>query len=123
MRDIPRPGDARDVEAKLAPRQIRDGLGLSREHLARALDVSTRTIERWEERGEVPGHREHRERLAQLEEIVDLGQVVYGPETFRKFLTLPMPAFEGRTAIQFIERGEAERVLQALAADYEGQGF
>ena len=33
---------------------------------------------------------------------------------------LPQPRFGGRTALQLIERGEIERVIGALATDYEG---
>lgn len=91
--------------------------------MARLLDVSTRTIERWEDRTELPAGSVSRSHLAKLQEIVDLGLIVYGSDIFRKYVSLPMPVFGGRTALQLIERGEADRVYGALAADYEGQGF
>jgi transcriptional regulator with XRE-family HTH domain len=111
------------LEHELAPRSIRDALGISRERMARLLDVSTRTIERWEDRTELPAGSVSRSHLAKLQEIVDLGLIVYGSDTFRKYVSLPMPVFGGRTALQLIEQGEADRVYGALAADYEGQGF
>src|SRR5579859_4563935 len=111
------------LEGQLAPRRIRDALGMSRERMARALDVSARTVERWEAGGELPVNRTGRQQLLVLQQIVDLGAIVYGPDTFRRFLTLPMGLFGGRTPAQLIERGEADRVYSALAADYEGQGF
>jgi hypothetical protein len=91
--------------------------------MARLLDVSTRTIERWEERNELPVSSASRTQLATLGQIADLGTIVYGAETFQRFMALPMPAFSGRTALQVIEQGQADRVYGALAADYEGQGF
>jgi transcriptional regulator with XRE-family HTH domain len=111
------------IEGRLAPQRIRAGLGISRERMARLLDVSTRTVERWEERSAPPTNHVGRERLAKLRQILDLGEMVYGPDVFPRFLTLPMPLFGGRTALQLIEQGEANRVYGALAADYEGQGF
>lgn len=53
----------------------------------------------------------------------ELGRSVYTPDGFRLFLRTPMPEFGDRTALQMIEQGEFERVIAALAADYEGLGF
>ena len=102
------------------PRAVRDGLHLSYERMGRLLDASGRTVLRMEELGRVPRSAAVAERLAQLAQIVELGQLVYSPEGWQQFLTLPQPRFDGRTALQLIERGEAERVLGALATDYEG---
>jgi transcriptional regulator with XRE-family HTH domain len=104
-------------------RRLRTALGISRERMARLMDVSTKTIERWEARGVPPAGRAARSRLAQLQEIVDLGQIVWTPEGFHRFMTIPMPAFGGRSALQLIEAGEGQRVMGELAADYEGLGF
>ena len=111
------------LEHQLAPRTIRDALGISRERMARLLDVSTRTVERWEERADLPANSVSRTHLATLHEIVELGTIVYGLETLRRYLSLPMPGFGGRTPLAMIEQGEADRVYGAVAADYEGQGF
>jgi DNA-binding transcriptional regulator YiaG len=112
-----------EVTSALHVRSMRDALGLSRERMARLLDVSAKTIERWEARNEPPVNRTARQRLAQIQEIVELGLIVYTPKGFHHFMTLPMPAFDGRTALQLIEQGDAERVFGELAADYEGIGF
>ena len=85
--------------------------------------MSTRDSEEWEERPEEFASTISQSHLAKLQEIVDLGLIVYGPDAFRRFMSLPMPAFGGQTALQLIEQGESERVYGALAADYEGQGF
>jgi hypothetical protein len=58
--------------------------------------------------------------LARFPEIDRLAHQVYEPEGIRLFLTTPMPRFDGRTALQLLEDGQADRVLSALAADYEG---
>ena len=107
----------------LCPRQIRADLRLSRERMGRLLDVSAKTIERWEARGTPPTNAHLCSRLAKLREIAELGLIVYTPEGFSKFLTLPHPAFEGRTALQLIEQGQADRVLADLAGEYEGLGY
>jgi transcriptional regulator with XRE-family HTH domain len=107
----------------LSARQLRAGLRLSRERMARLLDVSAKTIERWEERDALPASGQVRSRLAQLREIADLGLTVYTPDGFPRYLATPLPTFGGRTALQLIEQGEGDRVLAALAADYEGLGF
>lgn len=114
---------AKSFEAELSPRRVRAGLRLSREKMARVLDISTRTVERWEERSDAPPNRIGRERLAKLQHLVDLGTTVLGPETFHRFLGQPQQALDGRTPLQLIEQGEADRVYGLLAATYEGQGF
>ena len=113
---------ARELPRTLAPRAIRDALGLSRERMARLLDVSAKTIERWEVAGAAPAGRHAREQLTKVEEIVRLGLVVYTPEGFVRFLKTPLRTFGGRTALQSIEQGEADLVIAALAADHEGLG-
>jgi transcriptional regulator with XRE-family HTH domain len=102
--------------------QLRRELRLSRERMARLLDVSAKTIERWEERDTPPAARPARERLAQIREILDLGRLVYTPEGFQAFLSTPQPRFRGATALQLIEIGRAEEVVAALVEDYEGLG-
>ena len=104
-------------------RHVREQLGLSRERLARLLDVSAKTIERWEERDTLPSSFLVRQRLTQLQEIADLGRLVYSAEAFALFLTSPLAEFDGQTALQLIALGQTERVLAALASDYEGLGY
>ena len=106
-----------------SPRRLRADMRLSRERMARLFDVSAKTIERWEERDTLPAGTRARNLLARLQEIVDLGLTVYTPDGFARYLATPLPAFGGRTALQLIEGGEADRVLAALAADYEGLGY
>jgi transcriptional regulator with XRE-family HTH domain len=102
---------------------LRAALHLSRERLARVLDVSARTVERAETSGTLPASSLARQRLAQLQEIAELGRLVYTAEGLERFLTIPMPASDHRTALDLVASGQADRVLAALAADYEGLGF
>ena len=104
-------------------RHIRQALGLSRERMARVLDVSAKSIERWEAQDALPPNRYVRRVLGQLQEIVDLGLVVFTADGFRKFMANPLPLFDGRTALQLVEDGRAEEVFGELAGLYEGLGF
>ena len=102
------------------PGEIRGQLGVSRERLGRTLDVSAKTIERWEEQRTLPSNAVVRERLVALQQIVELGLQVYTPEAFRAFMTIPLSSFQGRTALQLVASGEASRVYSEIVADYEG---
>jgi transcriptional regulator with XRE-family HTH domain len=104
------------------PLRLREELRLSRERMARLMDVSAKTIERWETREALPANRSARERLSRIHEITELGRAVYSEEGLQRFLSTPLPVFDGATALQMIEIGQADRVLAALAADYEGLG-
>jgi DNA-binding XRE family transcriptional regulator len=103
--------------------EIRGLMHLSRERMGRLIDVSAKTIERWEARGEMPKNRLLRERLAQIQEIAELGLMVYTREGFDLFMTTPMGVFDNHTALQMIEMGKGDEVFSAFAADYEGMGF
>jgi DNA-binding XRE family transcriptional regulator len=113
---------AERIEYVVRPGELRRDLSLSRERMARLIDVSAKTVERWEHQQGLPlgASSRVREQLAQIQEIRDLGLIVYTPEGFQLFLKTPLPEFEGKTALQMIEQGRADAVLDALAADYEG---
>ena len=110
--------------ANLRPLDLRRDLNLSRERMARLVDVSAKTVERWESRQALPARASSRVRfqLAQIQEMRDLGLTVYTPEGFQAFLRTPLPAYDGKTPLQLIEHGSIEEVVAALAADYEGLG-
>lgn len=107
----------------IQPRDLRDAFRLSRERLARLLGVSAKTVERWEARPTHPAREDTRARMAQLREIAELGAAVYTRERLADFLDAPLAEWNGLTALQLIERGEADRVIAALASDYEGSGY
>ncbi len=109
--------------APVEPRDLRQAFRLSRERLARLIGVSAKTVERWEARPTRPARDETRARMAQLREIAELGASVYTGEGLADFLDAPLAEFGGLTSLQLMERGEADKVLAALAADYEGAGY
>jgi uncharacterized protein (DUF2384 family) len=116
---------AERVENTLRPDELRRDLSLSRERMARLVDVSAKTVERWEHQHSLSPRTSSRIRvqLAQIQAVRDLGLCVYTPEGFRQFLKTPLPTFEGRTPLQMIEQGKTGDVIAALASDYEGLGY
>ena len=111
------------VTYTLRPAELRHDLALSRERMARLVDVTAKTIERWEDKQALPTSTRVRSQMAQLQEVRDLGLTVYTPEGFREFLVTPLSVFRGKTALQMIEQGEVDKVIAALASDYEGGGW
>jgi DNA-binding XRE family transcriptional regulator len=107
-------------------RTLRAALALSRERMARLLDVSWKTVERIEAAASdgapprLPASRMASVRLAEIQEIVELGLLVFTREGFAHFMSTPLPTFGGLTALQMIELGRASEVLGALATTYEG---
>lgn len=100
--------------------ELRATMALSRERMARLLDVSWKTVERMEAAARPPTSAAAVARLGQIQQIVELGLMVYTREGFAHFVAAPLPTFGGLTALQMIERGHADEVLGALATDYEG---
>jgi len=109
-----------DVPPAVNVRRTRAALGISRERMARLLDLTAKTVTRLEEQERLPTSSATLTRLAKVQEIVDLGLVVFTPEGFIQFMSTPFPAFRGLTAIQLIERDEPDQVFGALVSLYEG---
>jgi len=113
-------------KATLAPRRplsiaaIRKDLGISRERMARLLDVSSRSIQRWEENDQLPSNRWVVRVLNDIGLIVELGYLVFTPEGFRLVMTTPQPGFNNRSGLEAIEAGQPNIVLGELATLYEG---
>jgi DNA-binding transcriptional regulator YiaG len=100
--------------------EIREALGVSRERLGRVLDVSARTIQRWEEQNQLPGNKWILQVLVEIQNIVDVGTIVWQPEGFRRVMNDPMPVFGDRSGLDLIENGEGRYVLGEFASMYEG---
>jgi DNA-binding XRE family transcriptional regulator len=109
-----------DAPSLISVRRVRAALAISRERMARLLDVTAKTIARLEEQDRLPSSPAVASRLAQIEEIVDLGLGVFTPVGFTQFMSRPFPAFRGLTALQLIERGETEQVVGALVSLHDG---
>ena len=60
----------------LNPAAIRERLHLSRERMARALRVSAKTVERWEQRQTLPDDEAVQRTFAQLSQIADLAHTL-----------------------------------------------
>ena len=101
---------------------VRNTLPISQEQVARLLKVSTRTVARWEKSNSGPERQEQKERLARLQEIIDLGTKVYTHAGLSDFFSTPLPEFGNKTAYDMLFIGDYDAVLGALAADYEGLG-
>ncbi len=99
---------------------IRKDLGISRERMARLLDVSSRSIQRWEEHDQLPSNRWVLRVLNDIGLIVELGLLVFTAEGFRLVMTTPQPAFHNRSGLDAIEAGQPNVVLGELAGMYEG---
>lgn len=103
--------------------EIRQKLSISQERMSNLLGVSVKTVSRWEKEKRQPSKPQQLLGLAKLKEIIDLGLAVYTSEGLKEFLRTPLPVFEGRTGFELIQLGEYDRVIGALAADFEGTGF
>lgn len=57
-----------------------------------------------------------------IQEIAQLGLMVYTREGFDLFMTPPMAVFDHHMALQLIEIGRGDGVFSAFAADDEGMG-
>ena len=114
---------AERVPRGLHPERIRKELGLSREKMGYALSVSAKTIENWERRDQLPSDDDKRARLVAIAEVAHVGALVYGPDGLPVFLQTPLRALGDRTPLQEIMAGRVERVIEILAAEYEGLGF
>ncbi len=99
---------------------LRHDLGISRERMARLLDVSAKTIQRWEEHDQLPANRWILQVVVELQNIADLGLEVFTSEGFSLIMRQPQPVFEHRSGLQMIEEGHADDVYAELAGAYEG---
>lgn len=100
-------------------RMTRDHLGLSQELMSRVLEVSTRSVERWESLGSVAVDPNVQRRLATASEIAALAREVYG-EAITTFMSTPRRALEMRTPREAMVHGDLEAVRQILINALEG---
>lgn len=107
----------------LRPERIRKEMGLSREKMGYAMSVSAKTIENWERMDHLPSDDGKRARFAAIAEVAHVGSLVYGADGLRVFLQTPLRSLGDQTPLQEIMAGRVERVIEILAAEYEGLGF
>ena len=100
--------------------EIRHELGISRERMARLLDVSSRTVARWEEQGQLPSNRWVRQALLQISAIIDVARESLTEVGLHAIMTTPQPVFGNRSGLEMIEQGQMETVYRELAGMAEG---
>lgn len=105
---------------RLSVARIRKDLGISRERMGRLLDVSARTIQRWEEQDALPSNRWVMHVLVDVQNIVDLGLQVFEPRGVHLIMTTPQPGFGNKSGLELVEAGRANEVFGYLAGAYEG---
>jgi len=92
-------------------------LELSQEALARILDVSAKTVQRWL-KGTKPKPRPELVQLARL--VALLEEVLPSKHAIQSYLNHPNPSFSGDRPIELLMRGEFERIEADLQAMQEG---
>lgn len=100
-------------------RTIRTGLGLSQELFSRVLDVSARSVERWEAKTSITLDAETTRRLTVTREILALAAEVYGADV-AAFMATPRRSLEMRTPREAMIRGDLEQVRRILVNGLEG---
>jgi transcriptional regulator with XRE-family HTH domain len=110
---------ATDIRAGGAIRGLRSRLGLSQESFSRALDVSARSVERWEAKGARVEDAELVRRVSLLDEIARLANEVYGSD-LSTFMRTPRRSLEMRTPKEAIVRGDLDAVREVLIQALEG---
>lgn len=100
-------------------RKLRERLGLSQESMSRALDVSARSVERWEAATSASGSADIQRRLALMAEIAELATEVFGDEV-QTFMTTPRRSLGMRTPREALIRGDLESVRRLLVNALEG---
>jgi len=68
--------------------------------MARLLDVTSKSIQRWETRNALPSSERVRGLAAQLAEIAELGTTVYTPEGFAACMATPLRAVTNAQALR-----------------------
>jgi transcriptional regulator with XRE-family HTH domain len=103
----------------LGLRLVRARLGLSQERFARVLDVSARSIARWEASDSAPVDPVTARRLVTVTEIVALAEEIYGAD-LGSFLSTPRRSLVMRTPRQAMIDGDLELVREVLVDGLEG---
>ncbi len=100
-------------------RETRAELGLSQELFSRALDVSARSVERWEARTSVNLDADTWRRLTAIREVLALAAEVYAGQA-ATFLATPRRSLSMRTPREAMIRGDIEAVREILVDELQG---
>ena len=98
-------------------RKVVQLLDVSQESLARILNVSSKTVQRWL-KGTRPRHKPELERLQRVSSL--LLETLNSEHAIRGYLNHPNPSLGGEMPITLLTRGEFDRVEGDLQAIREG---
>lgn len=87
--------------------------------IARVLDMTPRSVTRWQQGGVRPRH-DTVDRLLELKAVLDLAQEVMSPESAKLWLRSPIPALDYAKPLDLVRNGEFRRVINSLIALAEG---
>jgi transcriptional regulator with XRE-family HTH domain len=108
----------RDESNDFALIEARQRLGLSQEQLAKALNVTTRTLQNWESGR---GTSQMGKRTRDLRELISrMDDYVVAPKE-KEWLSSPLVAFAGRSPRQLITEGRIRDLVIAFDKLREGQ--
>lgn len=96
---------------------LRDGL-LDSNDVARVLGTTPRSVGRWQ-RGTQP-RPAHRQRLLELDAVVELARAVLPGAAARVWLRAPVPALNDEAPLDLLSRGEWTTIVNVLLAAAEG---
>jgi transcriptional regulator with XRE-family HTH domain len=100
-------------------RTLRTSLGLSQELFSRVLDVSARSVERWEARPTATIAADTSRRLEVTREILSLAAEVFRGDV-ATFMTTPRRSLGLRTPREAMIHGDLDLVRQILVNGLEG---
>lgn len=87
--------------------------------VARVLDTSQRSVQRWTARGTAP-RKESEERLLELAAVLDLAMKILPAEGARLWLRTPIAELGWCKPLDVIKEGRFRKVIDALLALSEG---
>lgn len=96
-----KPALIQEIACSSAIESIRATLQLSQEAFARVLEVSVRTIVRWEKEGDVPPALE-RERLELIHELVLISGEIMEEDDISAWFSRPKTAFSGNKPLALL---------------------
>ena len=100
-------------------RALRLRLGLSQVALSRVLEVSARTVQRWERIGAPPADAAILRRFSLLADVSRLATEAYG-EDVEVFMRTPRRSLAMRSPREALVKGDLEAVRQTLIGVLEG---
>lgn len=95
------PATIQDLAPSSAIESIRSTLQLSQETFARVLQVSVRTIVRWEKEGDAPPALE-RERLELIHELIRVSEEIMEKSDIPAWFSRPKTTFSGRKPLDLL---------------------